>query len=328
MKIVRFYFSFLIVSLLAISSIPGLAKDSPPQKTAMDLQKTAEYVKSWSNRPSFPDSVTLAYYYTYGIGALGEKIAPEQKKAIIEFIKKCQKESGGFASEPSYSKNPNVIFTYYALKALSLLDSVKSIDRKKATGFLSGLVRTTGGIAAQNRKGDHPTLATTYYGLESLRMLGESVNLDKEKSVAFIKQYKAKDKGYSMLAKGGAASSRATFMALSSLDILGALSAKDKQESGAFLLETRYAGEIDGKKYLTLPQLRQMSFTIQALIKIAALDKANTTGMYNFVESLYVPENGGFGPEPGLGTTPPSTYDALFCLVQLGKLSTPEAADN
>jgi len=318
------FFSICIAPMLIMLSAPGFSNETLSSKSSLDLGKTLLYVKGWSNRPSFPDSVTLAHSYTYSVLALEKLIVPEQKKVMVDFIKKCQKENGGFVSEPLYSKKTNVIFTYYALKTLFLLDAIQEINQKKTAAFLAELVRPSGGMVAQNKQDDQPTLATTYYGLESLHLLNQLEIADKQKSTQFIEQYKVKNEGFSMLPEGRTASPQATFMALSSLETLGTLSAKDRQDSGEFLLGTRYAGKIDEKQYTIPPQLRQMNFTIQALTLTSSLDRANTERMYNFIESLYISENGGFGPEPGLGTTPPSTYDAIHSLVQLGKLSFPK----
>ena len=161
--------------MLIMLSSPGFSNETVSPRSSLDLNKTIQYVKGWGNRPSFPDSVTLAHSYTYSVLALEKHILPEQKKDMVEFIKKCQKENGGFVSEPLYSKKTNVIFTYYALKTLFLLDAIQEINQKKATAFLSELIRPSGGIVAQNIQGDQPTLATTYYGLESLRLLNQLV---------------------------------------------------------------------------------------------------------------------------------------------------------
>ncbi len=72
--------------------------------------------------------------------------------------------------------------------------------------------------------------------------------------------------------------------------------------------------------YSTLPNMQDMAAVVEALAELSSLNVINKYSVYQFVESLYVPENGGFGPEPGLGTTPPSTYSALACLEKIGEL--------
>jgi hypothetical protein len=55
------------------------------------------------------------------------------------------------------------------------------------------------------------------------------------------------------------------------------------------------------------------------------MQEVNSDKVYEFISSLYVPDNGGFGPRPGLGTAPASTYHAILSLVRLGKLPDPAA---
>ena len=66
-----------------------------------------------------------------------------------------------------------------------------------------------------------------------------------------------------------------------------------------------------------------MTFTLEAFATLAAMSQVNTDKVHAFISSLYVPANGGFGPKPGLGTTPPSTYHAILSLVRLGTLPDP-----
>jgi hypothetical protein len=59
---------------------------------------------------------------------------------------------------------------------------------------------------------------------------------------------------------------------------------------------------------------------LTALDSMQALGQVETSPVLAFVESLYIPQNGGFGPSPGYGTTPPSTFQGVYCLEQLGKI--------
>lgn len=101
---------------------------------------------------------------------------------------------------------------------------------------------------------------------------------------------------------------------------MGDLTDSTKNDVVDYLKSSRYSGLISDKKYPVLPELKDMADTIETFIQLSALDQANTSKMFEFVKSLSISENGGFGPQPGLGTTPPSTYYGMVCLVGLGKL--------
>lgn len=314
--------SRIILSLLLLLAFFSFAHagEKAKEETKIDLKMTTDYFKQWEGREKFPDSVTFSYYYAYSLSALNEKITPEIKAKIVDFITRCQAKNGGFTSEPTYSKDSNIIFTYYALKSLAFLDSFDAINKEKVQDFVLGLYKSDGGFTAQDKKGQNTSLAMTSYGVECLQMLGALDKLDKQKTIQFIKGNMSKDgKSFSMVPKGGA-SPQAANMAAKSLDLLGGLTASAKSSVVEYLKGTRYSGHIVDKKYQSLPKLKKMANTIETFVSLSALDQANTAKMLEFVESLYIPENGGFGPQPGLGSTPPSTYYGIVCLAGLGKL--------
>jgi hypothetical protein len=114
-------------------------------------------------------------------------------------------------------------------------------------------------------------------------------------------------------------------MAVQALDILGAVTDKLRGEVVAYLKETRYSGLVEGRKYRTLPTIEAMAAVLETLATLSAIPEANAEKIQEFIESIYIPANGGFGPRPGLGTTPPSTYHAIVALVRIGKLPDPFA---
>jgi len=112
----------------------------------------------------------------------------------------------------------------------------------------------------------------------------------------------------------------ATFMAVRTLTMLEGVDPALKTDVVRYLKQTRYAGRTAKAKYSTLPNIEEMSYVLEALSDLSALKVVDNNNVMAFIESLYIQENGGFGPEPGLGTTPPSTYHAIVCLSMLGKL--------
>jgi prenyltransferase beta subunit len=112
-------------------------------------------------------------------------------------------------------------------------------------------------------------------------------------------------------------------MAVKSLQTLGALDDATRKAVIAWLKDTRYSGLVTDRKYRLLPRTEDMTATLEALATLAALDQVNAERIQAFIESLYVAENGGFGPRPGVGTAPPSTYQGIVSLVRLGQLPDP-----
>jgi prenyltransferase beta subunit len=317
---------WLRVALVLLVLLPGITQSASGEdaKTAdtIDLQKTTALVQQWGTRPSFPESVTFAYYHVYMTVALGREITPETRKLISGYIAGCQQADGGFTPSPAHARTSNVIYSYYALRTLDLLGETQAIDRKAATGFLLARIQPAGGFAATAREGEQASLATTFYGIEALRLLGSVDSLDKEKMIAFIQRYREQGKGF-VRVTGGVSTPQSTFMGVQSLQSLGALTKQVGSEVVSYLKGTRYSGLITDRQYKLLPSIEAMAATLQALALLSAVQEIDSDKVHAFIDSLYVPDNGGFGPRPGLGTTPAGTYYAILCLVRLGSLPDP-----
>lgn len=307
------FLSFLIL-------FPALVLTSPKSGRAearqIDLSATLGFVENWATRDAFPESTSFAYYNTYCQLALGGKLDDEARKKVIETIQSCQQPDGGFSSEPTV-KDANSIFTYYALKTLQLLDAIAAVDRDSAIRFVASLAQEDGSIKAKSEdKG--ASLMTTYYGVGSLAVLDAMDKLDKTRIVAYIEAHQQAN-GFGMKV-GKPPAPQSTFAAVQMLDLLGGLTPSIRSGVVDYLKESRYSGLQEDKKYNTLPSIEDMAYVIETASRLSALSQLNTEKMREFVASLFIPENGGFGPSPGLGTTPPSTYFGVVCLTGLGEL--------
>jgi geranylgeranyl transferase type-2 subunit beta len=89
------------------------------------------------------------------------------------------------------------------------------------------------------------------------------------------------------------------------------------------LQASRYSGRLRGDQFTSSPDIEDEAHVLGALADVGRLDVVDRAEVERFVTGLYVAENGGYGPQPGLGTTPPSTYHAIACLVTLGRLPPP-----
>ncbi len=308
----------LIFSLASFSS-SAEKKPEPPKK--IDLSMTLQFIQTWSARDKwdkFPESPSFAYYNTYALKALNAEISPELREKIITALKNCQMKDGGFSAGPGHGKESDSVYTYYSLAALDLLNALDSINREQAVEYIRSLVQKNGSIKA--RTADKSAyLATTYYGVASLGILKALDTVDKKSVIAYINTYREDHKGYCLI-PGKISMPGATFMAIRSLSLLGGVTPDIKKEVGAYLAETRYSGRIKNQKYRTLPSMEEMADVLETLSDLSSMNLVDKEAVYRFVESLYIPQNGGFGPEPGLGTTPPSTYYGIVCLEKIGRL--------
>lgn len=312
-------YALILPILFAALFAAGAQADNAQAKPAVDLSKTRQLFLGWTQRERFPDTVTLAYSTVYALQALGSPLSKEKAEVVIKFIRACQRDDGGFVSDPKYSPRSNLVYTYYALKSLSLLGALDSIDRKKAAQYVVELVQEDGAINPSPHEKGRATLASTYYGVGVLDVLGRLERLNKEKIAAHVLTHRASDDGFAMTPRG-ASSPMASAMAVKTLSALGGLS--ELVRAGAIrYLEgaVEFLGTL-GTRYRALATMQSATAIVEALSAMKALDEVDTEKVARFVESLYIPQNGGFGPSPGLGITPPSTYQGVLCLEKLGRL--------
>ena len=312
-------FSLLVSTLLLFT--PAYAKYDLNKATGINLKQTEEYLANWLNSEKFPESITIAYYYVYSLPALGKTISPHAKRQIIDFIKRCQSDDGGFSTTTGQNKT-DITSTYYALKSLTLLDSLRAIDRERAASFILGLVTNDGGITSSKQTNKTPSLTATFYGVQSLEMLGEIDKLNTDKTASFVKEYLTASNSFSSN-RSGKATPRATYMGVATLDSLDRLTDEIKTGTAFFLKKTSSLKLSKNGIGQSLSSLQEMTDILQTSDHLAVLEQTDKEKMYKFVESLYQHENGGFGYGPDLETTPASTYLGIVCLVELGKLHDP-----
>ncbi len=285
----------------------------------MNLSATLKYVEDWAARDAFPESPSFAYMNVFSRFALGGEVSEEDKSRIVEYIKKCRRPDGGFISDPEIGEGAaaasNIISTYFALATLDLLNASSAIDREKTADFILALAGGDGSIRL-SANGRQSNLGTTYYGVRSLHLLNALERFDKNHAIGYIKSHLADDGGFGVL-PGKPSAPQATFMAVESLNVLGGLTDDVGAGVARYLEKTPYSGLSEPGNF-ALMNMENMACVLETAALVSALPRFNSDRIKAYIESWYVPENGGFGPGQGLGTTPPSTFYALRCLVELG----------
>jgi len=305
--------------LAAFAAVAASAPEPPAPLASVDLAKTRGLFASWIERKTFPDSVTFAYYYADALRILDGKVEPDTRDRLVAFVKQCQRDDGGFVSNPKYGAESNIVYTYYALAALNQLGADDAVDRDKAAAYARDLVASEGGVRPTTKEKDPATLGSTFYGVESLRLLKNLDALDREKTTAFVLTHRTASGGFGVTTKGAARPS-ATSMAVRTLTTLGTLSDEIRAEAVRQMEEAIALIGTRGPPFRAFSTMQAVTDIVEALSAMGALKEVISGPIVDFVADRYIPENGGFGPAPGLGTTPPSTYQGLLCLSRLGAL--------
>ncbi len=313
-----------LIVVFVLLSFSSWERSGAEEAGKMDLSATLKYVEDWASRDSFPDSPSFAYMNVFSRLALGARLSDAEKSRVVDYLKKCQKPDGGFVNDPEIREGAaagsNIISTCFALSALDLVNALSAVDREKAVDFVLSLVQNDGAIKLSG-VGVSANLGTTYYGIRSLHLLKALDKIDRDRAIEYIKSHRAGDRGFGVL-PGKPSALQATFMAVKSLSLLDALSDDIRAEVGRYLGEPPYSS-LSELGNIALMNMENMACVLETAALVAALPQFNTDKIKEFVESRYVPDNGGFGPSAGLGTTPPSTFYAVRCLVELGLLADP-----
>jgi prenyltransferase beta subunit len=302
------------------------AKGTPPASPGaarLDPSKTLRYLGEWARRDrwdAFPESPSFAYYNLYSTRALGGAVSPALRSQVANYLRRCQAADGGFTMAPGQGES-HVVPTLFALRALALVGALDAVDRPRAVAFLTRLARFDGGYVGRAVDED-ASLGTTYHALAALELLGALDRVDRVQAAAYVSSHLTAEGGFA-LRPGMIASPAGTFMAVRALKLLGALVPTTSDAVVRHLSTSRYSGRAREGTFAGLPEIEDEAHVLATLADLGRLDVVDRAQVERFVTSLYVAENGGFGPQPGLGTTPPSTYHAVACLVTLGRLPDP-----
>ncbi len=312
------YFKIIIITLTGLFLIA--ATDKKKETVEFDFKKTSAYTHEFETRPDFPVSITLARNYVYSVLALSEKIDPEAKEKVIEFMKKLQGQDGGFSIDPA-TKSPNSLYTDFALETLFYLGAVNAIDTAKVKSYLSSLQRPDGGFSFDATTKDS-SFQTTFYAVHALSYINGLDLVDKAKTAAYIKEFERKETGGFNYVKGtGVANATNTYMGIFTLKALAMLDDQTKMNAIKFLATTAYVGK--PVKYDVNQTLEEQADAIITLKMLGAENKIRKNGAVAFIKSFYIPLNGGFGPIHGYGTAPDPTFFGIKTLAELGVLKKP-----
>lgn len=291
----------------------------PAAAEKINYDKTAEYMQEIRLKADFPVDPTFAYYYGYTMKALGKEVDQKTAAEIVEFISQTQKADGGFSENKSGTTSSS-LYAYYSLKTLALFKALPKINAEKAINYLVSLQNKDGGFGFN--RGSKSSLPTTYYALTGLSLLNAQGRIDRARAASYVMKLKSGSNGFALY-EGKPATDKATCWATASLVILGALDDTLKRQIIDFLKTSRYSGNA-AEKYEANAKIEDASLTYMTLKSLNGISVINKKKVQAFIEKLYIPQNGGFGPSPDIGSTPPSTYHAVSALASLGVLADPE----
>lgn len=310
--------SAVVLSLVVAFAGTVCAKEKSAGKS-FDFAKTLAFTDEMETRPDFPVSIVLANDYVYSHLALGAAIDPVRRNLTLAYIKGLQRNNGGFGAEKA-DKGASLLYTDLALETLGYLGAKGAIDTGGVKSFVLSLKNSDGGFGF-SREARGSSLANTFCSVRTLKAVGALNLIDKEMTARYIKGFERKGGGFGYVRGTGGADAKSTYMAAFVLNSLGMLDAAVRKNAIRFLGTTPYLD----KKSRERPDLDGQLYAILSLKELKADAKIDRRLAMALLENIYVPVNGGFGPQPGYGSTPDSTAAAIRILAETGKLNAPGA---
>ncbi|CAN1232327.1 Geranylgeranyl transferase type-2 subunit beta 1 [Linum perenne] len=183
-----------------------------------------------------------AYWGLTTLDLLG-KLDVVDSNEILDWIMKCQHESGGFAGNIGH--DPHILYTLSAIQVLALFDKLSVLDVDKVSSYIAGLQNEDGSFSG-DMWGEVDT-RFSYIAICSLSILKRLDRINVEKAVNYIISCRNVDGGFGCT-PGGESHSGQIFCCVAALAITGALHCIDKDLLGWWLCERQVkSGGLNGR---------------------------------------------------------------------------------
>lgn len=330
-KWVNFILSVIIITTMAVGcqskqvantqSVQSIKPVKLTKDFKFDKKKTAYFIEGLQGETDSPISVPNAYYFTYGMQALGHDIKKAYRARLISFIKASQKKDGGFGWDKR-AANSDTFDTFCAVWTLKHIGALDKVDTSKAEKFILGCKNKDGGFGFA--QGQASTLPNTYYSIAALDLLGKSSAVDRSAVIGYIDDLKTAQGGYGVR-KDALPNVQSTYAALHALKVLNALDKVDKAKTVAFIEQDQSRG--GGYGYMVgetvAPVPENTYYAVSSLRILGAMDKVKASSLSAFLRDRYT-FDGGFCDVYSGNSQYPSTYYGVASLVELGHLKDPE----
>ncbi|CAN1232323.1 Geranylgeranyl transferase type-2 subunit beta 1 [Linum perenne] len=239
-----------------------------------------------------------AYWGLTTLDLLG-KLDVVDSNEILDWIMKCQHESGGFAGNIGH--DPHILYTLSAIQVLALFDKLSVLDVDKVSSCIldnsdiAGLQNEDGSFSG-DMWGEVDT-RFSYIAICSLSILKRLDRINVEKAVNYIISCRNVDGGFGCT-PGGESHSGQIFCCVAALAITGALHCIDKDLLGWWLCERQVkSGGLNGRPE-KLPDVCYSWWVLSSLIMIDRVHWINKDKLIKFILNCQDTEKGGISDRP------------------------------
>ncbi|KAK1310698.1 hypothetical protein QJS10_CPA08g01408 [Acorus calamus] len=297
----------------------------------LEEEKHVQYILSVEKRSNDLESLVMdhlklsgAYWGLTTLHLLGRLSSVDQDR-IIDWVLKCQHESGGFAGNVGH--DPHILHTLSAVQVLALFDRMDVLDVDKLCSCILLYVGSSSDVAGlQNEDGSFSgdmwgeiDTRFSYCSICCLALLHRLDEINIEKAVSYIVSCKNLDGGFGCT-PGAESHAGQIFCCVGALAITGCLSYIDKDLLGWWLCERQVkSGGLNGRPE-KLPDVCYSWWVLSSLIMIDRVDWIDKNKLSQFILECQDTENGGISDRPDDAV---DVYHTYFGIAGLSHLEYP-----
>ncbi|XP_015916736.2 geranylgeranyl transferase type-2 subunit beta isoform X2 [Parasteatoda tepidariorum] len=287
--------------------------------TKLDLNKHINYISCYGKKKDDYEYCMTEYLRIsgiyWGLTALDlmGKLENLDKNEVLDFLKECQQECGGFSS--SIGHDPHILYTLSAIQILAMYDSLDIIDVNKAVNFIKSLQQEDGSFIG-DKWGEVDT-RFTFCCVASLALLNRLNEINIEKAVSFVLSCMNFDGGFGCR-PGSETHAGQIYCCLGTLSIAKQLHHVNADALGWWLCERQLpSGGLNGRPE-KLPDVCYSWWVLSSLKIIGRLHWIDKDKLVRFILATQDEETGGFADRPGDMVDPFHTVFGLAGLSLLG----------
>lgn len=250
----------------------------------------------------------------WGLTALDLMGALERakKEDMLEFIGRCQSESGGISANLQH--DPHLLYTLSAVQILCMYDALDVIDIDKVVNYVRDRQQADGSFTGD--QWGEVDVRFSFCAVATLSLLGRLKEIDVEKAVDFVLKCMNFDGGFGSKPESESHAGL-IYCCVGLLSITEHLHLIDADRLGWWLCERQLpSGGLNGRPE-KLPDVCYSWWVLSALTILGRLDWLDKKAITNYILACQDVKIGGFSDRPGDIVDP---FHTLFGLAALSLL--------
>ncbi|CAI9719722.1 geranylgeranyl transferase type-2 subunit beta [Octopus vulgaris] len=298
-----------------------------PEKaqTTLLLQKHSDFIAAYGTKKDDYEYCITEYLRMSGIYwgltalSLMDKLDKVDRDEVLEFVKKCQHENGGFSA--SIGHDPHLLYTLSAVQILTLYGTTDTVKTAKIVEYVKGLQQEDGSFIGD--KWGEVDSRFCFCAVATLKLLGKLDAIDVDKTIQFVLSCMNFDGGFGSRPDSESHSGQ-IYCCVGLLAITGKLHHVNADMLGWWLCERQLpSGGLNGRPE-KLPDVCYSWWVLSSLKIIGRLHWIDKEKLVRFILACQDDETGGFSDRPGDTVDPFHTLFGLAGLSLLGDKSIKE----